>query len=66
MAKKARSFAEKVAAASEEKGKHCPECGELYEFLQYVSSTQNPESSSWKFNKKMVAVCKCNKSEVMG
>ncbi len=66
MAKRSQSFAEKVAAASEDHGQHCPECGELFEYVKYVGSTQNPETSNWKFNQKMVAVCKCNKSEVLG
>jgi len=66
MAKRSRSFAEKVAAASEEKGRHCPECGELYQYVQYVSSAENTNSAGWKFNQRMIPVCKCNESEVMG
>ncbi|MCF7805769.1 MAG: hypothetical protein K9N46_13485 [Candidatus Marinimicrobia bacterium] len=66
MAKKPKSFADKVAAATEDKGRHCPECGELYEFVQQVSSVQNETQTSWKFNQKMTAVCNCNRSEVLG
>ena len=66
MAKKAKSFADKVAAATEEKGRHCPECGELYEYIQNVTSVKNEKNNGWKFNQKMVAVCKCNRNEVVG
>ena len=66
MAKKAKSFAEKVAAASEESGTTCPKCGDTLSYVQQVKSVQNPESESWKFNQKMISVCSCNKTEVMG
>ncbi|HKJ66629.1 MAG TPA: hypothetical protein VKA68_01630 [bacterium] len=66
MAKKTKSFAEKVAAASQETGKRCPECGETYQNVQQVTSVQKSHSKDWRFNQKMVAVCKCNRSEVMG
>ncbi|MBS1272606.1 MAG: hypothetical protein MAGBODY4_01753 [Candidatus Marinimicrobia bacterium] len=63
---KRKTFADKVAAATTEQGRHCPECGDLYEYVQHVSSVENEVSRSWKFNQKMVAVCKCNRSDVIG
>lgn len=66
MAKKTKSFAEKVAAASEVGGRHCPTCGEVYQNVQQVTSVKQKETNSWKFNQRMVAVCKCNRSEVLG
>jgi len=66
MAKKQKSFAEKVASATMESGKHCPECGEIYQNVKQVTSVQTPKGNGWRFNQKMVAVCKCNRAEVLG
>jgi len=66
MAKKQKSFSEKVAAATTDSGRVCPVCGELYQHVKRVTSVENGESGSWKFNQKMVNVCKCNRAEVMG
>jgi len=66
MAKKPKSFAEKVAAANQEGGRYCPTCGEMYQNVQQVTSVKQPETNSWKFNQRMVTVCKCNRAEVLG
>jgi len=66
MAKKPKTFAEKVAESSNGANRVCPDCGETMSYVQQVKSVQNSENNSWKFNQKMVAVCSCNKSEVLG
>jgi hypothetical protein len=66
MAKKPKSFADKVESATQESGRVCPKCGELYQFVQQVQSVKSEETDSWKFNQKMVGVCNCNRSAVMG
>lgn len=66
MAKKQKSFAEKVASAGEVSGSVCPICGDTLAYVKQVKSIQNPETNAWKFNQKMVATCSCNKSEVIG
>lgn len=64
MGKKDRSFAAKVAKGAQEKsGKHCPECGELFNIVQVVSSVKS-EMDTWRFKEKYVGVCKCNQKEV--
>ncbi|MFQ5605681.1 MAG: hypothetical protein ACE5HS_20620 [bacterium] len=64
---KDRSFAAKVAkATSEGKGHHCPECGELLTAVKVVISEKSETKNSWKFNQKLVRVCKCNEAEVYG
>lgn len=66
MAKDA-SFAAKVAKATAEKsGNQCPECGEIYTSVQLVMSEKSPVKNSWKFNQRIVQVCKCNHAEVYG
>lgn len=61
------SFAAKVAKASAgAKGAHCPECGELYSSVKFIVSVKSEEKKSWKFNQKLVQVCKCNQTEVLG
>lgn len=66
MAKKSKSFADKVEAATRESGRVCPECGEIYQYVQQVQSVKSAETNSWKFNQKIVSVCNCNRSEVVG
>lgn len=64
---KDRSFAAKVAKAlSGGGGSHCPECGELLTSVQLVTSEKSETKDSWKFNQKLVRVCKCNEAEVYG
>jgi hypothetical protein len=66
MAKKQKTFAEKVASSGEGSNRVCPTCGETLSYVQQVKSVQNSDNNSWKFNQKMVAVCSCNKAEVLG
>ena len=61
------SFAAKVAKASAEpSGDHCPTCGELLNVVKFVASERSATRNSWKFNEKIVKVCKCNHAEVYG
>ena len=64
---KDRSFAAKVAKATGGKsGNHCPQCGEAYSTVQLVVSEKSVAKQSWKFNDRLVRVCKCNEAEVYG
>ncbi len=64
---KDRSFAAKVAKAlSGPKGSHCPECGEVYSTVKMVVSEKSAAKGTWKFNTRMVRLCKCNHAEVYG
>lgn len=65
---KDRSFAAKVAKGSKEslKAKQCPKCGDVINIVKMVTSEQKPNSESWRFKEKFVAVCKCNEKEVYG
>ncbi len=64
---KDQSFAAKVAmAGAGESGNQCPTCDEKYSMVKLVVSEQVEKRDVWKFNQRMVAVCKCNKSEAYG
>lgn len=64
---KDRSFAAKVAKAlSSDDGKHCPECGESFSTVKLVVSENSKAKNSWKFNQRLVRLCKCNEAEVYG
>lgn len=64
---KDRSFAAKVAKATTVKsGNHCPQCGVAYSTVQLVVSEESAVKQSWKFNSRLVRVCKCNEAEVYG
>ncbi|TDI78739.1 MAG: hypothetical protein E2O76_06430 [Caldithrix sp.] len=61
------SFAAKVAKASgEPSGDQCPTCGEMLSVVKLVVSERSATRDSWKFNEKLVKVCKCNHAEVYG
>lgn len=64
MAKKQQSFAEKAAKGLGKKGNICPTCGQAIESIKLVTSELSAIKSSWKFNQRFVAVCKCNEAEV--
>ncbi|RMD91787.1 MAG: hypothetical protein D6814_17770 [Calditrichaeota bacterium] len=63
---KATSFAEKAAKAAGKKGHICPTCGQHITTVKLVTSERSPVKSSWKFNQRFVAVCKCNEKEIYG
>lgn len=64
---KEQSFADKVAKASAApQGNHCPSCGELLNAVKLVVSEKSQTRDSWKFNERLVMVCKCNQTEVYG
>jgi hypothetical protein len=62
---KAKSFADKVAKASQDFSKHCPKCGEPIVPIQLVTSEISAKSNSWRFNSKFVGLCKCNEKEIV-
>ncbi len=61
---KGQSFADKLAKKSQVSTNTCPVCNGEYKRIKSVKSYQSDSSGSWKFNQKMVNVCKCNEKEV--
>lgn len=64
--KRERTFAAKVAKQSEKRGKSCSQCGEIITSVRYVTSVRRARTGAWKFNERVVEVCKCNQAEIMG
>ncbi|MFQ6617638.1 MAG: hypothetical protein ACE5QV_03020 [Fidelibacterota bacterium] len=66
MPKKDRSFIIKMKKGLLKTGKSCPHCGELYTYVKYVNSLRSEKTGGWRYNQRMVPVCKCNYSEIYG
>ncbi len=60
---KAKTFADKVAKASQDFSKHCPKCGESITPIHLVTSERSPKSGAWRYNSRHVGMCKCNEKE---
>ena len=63
---KDRTFASKMSKAHSDSGNHCPKCGELLTPVKLISSEHSKRRNAWRFNERMVSVCKCNEKEVYG
>ena len=48
-----------------EKGTNCPKCGTVKVPMLYVQSTRSAHAS-YRFNRQIVQVCKCNEKEIYG
>jgi hypothetical protein len=62
---KRQTFADKVAHAAARGPKNCPQCGSPVQWVRLVSSEPSPKGA-YRFNQKMVSVCKCNTKEIYG
>jgi len=60
------SFADKLNKATSDFSKHCPVCGEAISYIKLVTSERSDKSSAWRFNQKMVGICKCNEKDILG
>lgn len=63
---KGTSFAEKAAKATGKRGHTCPTCGQPRTTVKVVYSERSPIKDSWKFNQRLVDVCKCNEKDILG
>lgn len=62
---KQQDFAEKAKKASMEKGTKCPKCNSALTSTLFVNSVKT-ESGSYRFNRSLVQVCKCNEKSIFG
>lgn len=60
---KSQSFADKVNKKSDGKAV-CPVCETEVQRVKSIISVPGATTRSWKFNQKMVDVCKCNEKEI--
>lgn len=64
MARKVTSFADKIRKDQESHKNICPTCNAEIQRVMLVRSVKSPNTDSWRFNRTMVNVCKCNEKEV--
>lgn len=62
---KDHSFAAKIARSQLKGQRHCPVCGEPVKTVRWVTSEMSSRNA-YRFNQKMVNVCKCNSKEIYG
>ncbi len=61
---KTSSFAEKAAKAlAGKKGTECPKCGEIKQSILVISAEKS-QKGTYKYNRSLVKLCKCNEKEV--
>jgi len=60
---KQTDFAEKAKKATMERGVKCPKCGAIKVPTEYINSVKTG-MGSFRFNRSLVQVCKCNEKEV--
>jgi len=65
MAKKQRTFADKIAKGTGPRGEVCPQCGQVIKDIKIVRAIRNEVSGSWRFAESMAKVCKCNEQEAL-
>ena len=62
---KQQDFAEKAKKGMSEKGVKCLKCGTVKVPTLYVQSMRSAHGS-YRFNRQLVQVCKCNEKEIYG
>ncbi len=62
---KQQDFAEKARKGMTEKGVKCTKCGSVKVPTLYVQSMRSAHGS-YRFNRQLVQVCKCNEKEIYG
>ncbi|MBN2030553.1 hypothetical protein JW824_09940 [bacterium] len=62
---KAKTFADKVSKATHDFTTHCPKCGESIVSAKLVTSEKSTKTGAWRFNEKLVKLCKCNERETI-
>ncbi len=60
---KQTDFAEKAKKATAERGVKCPKCGSVKTPTLFINSVKSAHGS-YRFNRSLVQVCKCNEKEV--
>ncbi len=64
MARKMRTFADKIAKGTGPRGEKCPVCGEVIQAVVMIRPYKS-ENGNWRYRKTTANVCKCNSKEVL-
>ena len=60
---KVQDFAKKVEKATMERGLKCPKCSTLKVPTLFIDSAKTP-AGTFRFNRSMVQICKCNEKAI--
>jgi len=66
VAKKQKSFTDKIAKGTGVRGQVCPVCEQVIREIKVIRAARNEEKDSWRFLESVEKVCKCNEKEVLG
>ena len=64
MARKQRSFMDKIAKGTGPRGEKCPKCGEVIQAVKMVRPYKT-ENGNWRYRETIVNVCRCNQKDVL-
>ncbi|MCD6594940.1 hypothetical protein J7L68_04610 [bacterium] len=64
MARKQRTFSDKISKGTGPRGEKCPVCGEVIQTVKIIRPYK-AENGSWRYIEEMVNVCKCNSKEML-
>ncbi len=64
MARKQRTFMDKIAKGTGPRGEKCPKCGEVIQAVMMIRPYKSAKGT-WRYKEVMVNVCKCNQKEVL-
>jgi len=64
MARKQRTFADKIAKGTGPRGEKCPVCGEVIQSIMVIRPYKT-DKGNWRFTNEMARVCKCNSKEAL-
>ncbi|MBW7887582.1 MAG: hypothetical protein H3C35_04355 [Bacteroidetes bacterium] len=62
---KTQDFAKKAEKATKDSVAKCPKCGQPKVSMMFVNSVKT-DGGSYRFNRSMASVCKCNEKEIYG
>ncbi len=64
MARKQKTFMDKIAKGTGPRGEKCPKCGEVIQPVMMFRPYRSAKGT-WRYKRTMVRVCKCNAKEVL-
>jgi len=64
MARKQKTFMDKIAKGTGPRGEKCPQCGEIIQAVKMIRPYKT-EKNAWRYRATMLSVCKCNAKEAL-
>ena len=63
MARKQKTFLDKIAKGTGPRGEKCPVCGEVIQNVMIIRPYRT-KAGTWRYERQMASFCKCNEKEV--